>query len=134
LKNGVPSFFEGEYWFFRIFSLDRILSWNKNFDNFKRWFQNEGSSFSEGDCRFCRIFHLTKGNRNVDFFYFSYLIEFSVGTEISSENDENSIILNVESKMGYLHSPKGNVDFFDFSHLTKFSLGTKFFLKIVKIW
>ena len=42
-----------------------------------------------------------------------------------SENDENPIKLNVDSKMGYPHFPKGNVDFFEFSHLTKFSLRTE---------
>ena len=52
--------------------------------------------------------HSPKGN--VDFFDFSHLTEFSLGTEISSENDENS---------------KGDVDSFEFSHLTECSFGTE---------
>ena len=67
---------------------------------------------------------------SVDFCEFSHLTDFSLGTKISSENDENSIIFNVYSRMRYLHFPKRDVDSFEFSHLTKFSLGTEIFFDI----
>ena len=67
--------------FFRIFSLHRIFFWNRNFfwkwskfDNFKRWFQNGVSSFSEGGCSFFRIFSLERifsWNRKFDLEFLS---------------------------------------------------------------